>query len=72
MIRNELEYQSTVARLDEEQMELIGKREQLRLAGLQEEQIDQMVGNLISGCQKLEEEISTYERRNARTWVPAY
>ncbi len=72
MIRNEDQYKSTVALLTERHLELAERREELRLRGLSDEQIGQMIGNLISNCQDLEEEIATYERRTARTWVPAF
>jgi len=71
MIRNELEFKRTVARLTELHLELVDRRERLQLAGLTDEQIDEMIGDLIVRSQRLGEEIAVYERRTARTWVPA-
>ncbi|HEY3964627.1 MAG TPA: hypothetical protein VGM05_08775 [Planctomycetaceae bacterium] len=70
MIRNENQYKSTVALLTERHLQLADRREELRLKGLSDEQIGQMIGNLISNCRHLEEEIATYERSTAGTWVP--
>jgi hypothetical protein len=71
MIRNEQQYLATVARLDTLQHQLISEREQLRLVGLPEKRIEQLVGELLSDCGHLDEEIATYQLRIARTWVPA-
>jgi hypothetical protein len=71
VIRNETQYQETVARLDALQRQLICEREQFRRAGIPDSRIDQFIGELMSGCEKLEEEIATYRMRTSRTWVPA-
>ena len=71
MIRTEFEYKSALARLTEQHLQLVDQREQLRQSGLSDEKIDQMVGGLKSSCRRIEIEVAGYERRTARTWVPA-
>lgn len=70
MIRNEPEFRRTVMRLTELHLELVDKREQLQLAGLEDEQIDELTGKMICSCRQLEDDIRTYEKRTARTWQP--
>jgi hypothetical protein len=71
MIRNELEFRRTVVRLTELHLELVDRRERLELLGLADEQIEELIGNLICNCRRIEEEIAAYERQTERTWVPA-
>lgn len=71
MIRNELEYRRTVVRLTEVHLELVDRRERLELLGLVDEQIEELIGNLICNCRRIEAEIAAYERATERTWVPA-
>ncbi|MBI3861448.1 MAG: hypothetical protein HY290_06090 [Planctomycetia bacterium] len=71
MLRNEDEFRRAVASLTEKHLKLVDRRYQLRYAGLPDEQIDELVADLTSGCRRLEEEIELYERRTTRTWVPA-
>ena len=69
MIRHELEYKRTIARVTELHLQLVDQRERLQLAGLEDEQIEQMIGNLSARCRQLEDDIAVYESRLARTWV---
>lgn len=70
MLRDEIDYDAAVARLDDQRIQLINKREQLRFQGLADDEIEQRIDDLNSDCRRLEEAIATYERRTARTWVP--
>ncbi len=69
MIRNEPEFRRAAARLTEQHLQLVERREQLQLAGLADEQIEELVGKLICNCQELEDQLATYERRTARTLI---
>jgi len=70
MIRNELEFKRTVRRLTELHLQLVDQRERLQLAGLEDEQIEELTGNLTAMCRQFEDDIALYESRMARTWVP--
>lgn len=71
MIRNELEFKRILARVTEHHLQLVDQRERLQQAGHSEEQIEHMLGSLIASCQRLKDEVASYDRRIARTWVPA-
>jgi hypothetical protein len=71
MICNEPEFRRTVARRTELHLEIVDRRERLQLAGLSDEQVDEMIGDLIIRCRRLADEIATYDRLTAETWVPA-
>jgi hypothetical protein len=71
MIRTEVEFKRTVARVTELHLQLVDLREQLQLAGLEDEQIEEMTGGLSAKCRQFEDDIAIYERRMARTWVAA-
>ena len=69
MIRNDAEYKRTLARITEHHLWLVDRREQLELAGVPDEQIDEVLGDLHYNCRGLEDDIADYERHTARTWV---
>jgi hypothetical protein len=71
MIRNDSQYKRTLARITECHLEIVDRREQLRQSGCSDDEADEVMCRLQSMCRNLEDEISTYERRTARTWVPA-
>jgi len=71
MIHNEFEYTSEVAQLADQHLQLAEQRERLKQSGLADDQIERATSQLKLNCQRLQSEIATYERRNAKTWVPA-
>ncbi len=71
MIRNEPEFKRALARLTECHLDIVDRRDCLRQSGDADEQSDGILSDLKSRCRGLEDEIATYERRNAKTWVPA-
>lgn len=71
MIRNDSEYKRTLARITEHHLQLVDRREQLELAGVPDEQIDELLGDVQYNCRGLEEDIAAYERYTSRTWVQA-
>ena len=62
MIRNESEYEESVARLAEEQKRLAEHRARLKEAGLSEEEIKRVIDPMESFHLQLREEVESYER----------
>lgn len=62
MIRNESEYQEAVARLKEERERLAAHRQELRKAGLSDDEVKRVCDPMESFHLQLEEEVDSYER----------
>ena len=71
MIRNDAEYKRTLALITEHHLRLVDRREQLELARVPDEQIDELLGDILYNCRGLEDDVASYERYTAQTWVPA-
>jgi hypothetical protein len=71
MIFNDSEFKRTLARLAELRRAVAVRREDLRRSSFVDERADRELCNLKANCQSLEDEVSLYESRIARTWVPA-
>jgi hypothetical protein len=71
MIRNEFEYKRALAHVTECHLAIVERREQLRESGCLGEEADKALCRLKFVCGDLKDQIELYERRTARTWVPA-
>ena len=69
-VRNEAEYKKTIALITEHHLRLVDRRENTwSLAGVPDEKVDEVLGDLHYNCRGLEDDIANYERHTARTWV---
>jgi len=71
MIRNVSEYKRTLARITECHLEIVDRREHLRHTDCRDDQADEVLRRLSATCANLKDEVSKFESRTARTWVPA-
>ena len=71
MIRDVSEYKRTLARITECHLEIVDRREHLRQMGCRDEQSDEVLSRLKATCRNLKDDVSTFENRTARSWVPA-
>jgi hypothetical protein len=71
MIRNDSEFQRTLGRLAEFRCAIAKRQEDLRRSSFVDEQTDRELCDLKATCQSLEDEVSLYQSRIARTWAPA-
>lgn len=71
MIREDSEFQRTLNRLTECRRAIAERRDLLRRSSFVEEWADRELCELKETCQSLEDDVSLYESRIARTWVPA-
>jgi len=71
MICNDAELKRTLSRLAKFRRAIAERREDLRRSSFVDERTDRELCDLKATCQSLEDEVSLYESRIARTWVPA-